>query len=173
VRRGRTWSNADKDETRPVAPRSVAEHKHHRKHKRDKASKKSKKAKKEKKEKREKKEKKAKKDKKHKHDKKARADVPAPLPGRMPTPAVGPRDQRDEAVRNEEVLNGTPDTTITEDDYFARNSEFRLWLQEERKTYFDDLTSDEAHRLFEKFVKKWNDGKLRSTRRQRSHGGEK
>jgi len=61
------------------------------------------------------------------------------------------------------VLNGTPDTTITEDDYFARNSEFRLWLQEERKTYFDDLTSDEAHRLFEKFVKKWNEGKLRST----------
>ena len=52
---------------------------------------------------------------------------------------------------------------LTEDDYFGRSSEFRLWLLEERQTYFDDLKGDESRRLFEKFVSRWNDGKLKST----------
>ena len=77
--------------------------------------------------------------------------------------AVGPRDIADETRRNEEPLDAVPEVMLTEDDYFARNSEFRLWLLEERKYYFGDLTSDASHALFEKFVAKWNAGKLKST----------
>ena len=49
---------------------------------------------------------------------------------------------------------------ISEDDYFAKSREFQLWLQEARSTFLDEISSEEAHRLFKKFVAKWNAGSL-------------
>lgn len=46
---------------------------------------------------------------------------------------------------------------ITEDDYFAKSAEFRLWLRQAKKKYFEDLSADEARRYFRKFVRAWND----------------
>ena len=113
-----------------------------------------------------KKDKKHKKDKKkhHKHGKhdKSEAHESGAALARAPTPSVGPRNVQDETMRNEEPLNEVPELKITEDDYFSRNSEFRLWLLEDRHVYFDDLKADEARRMFDKFVDKWNAGKLKS-----------
>ncbi|KAG0004236.1 hypothetical protein BGZ79_009902 [Entomortierella chlamydospora] len=47
--------------------------------------------------------------------------------------------------------------TISEDDYFAKSVEFRLWLRQAKKKYFEDLSSDDARRYFKKFVRAWND----------------
>ncbi|KAH7334637.1 hypothetical protein B0J17DRAFT_617691 [Rhizoctonia solani] len=49
---------------------------------------------------------------------------------------------------------------ISESDYFQKNSEFRLWLREERGKYFDELSGERARHYFRKFVKAWNRGKL-------------
>ncbi|KAH7926830.1 hypothetical protein BV22DRAFT_1008149 [Leucogyrophana mollusca] len=49
---------------------------------------------------------------------------------------------------------------ISESDYFLKNTEFRLWLKEEKSKYFDELSSDRARSYFRKFVKAWNRGKL-------------
>eukprot|EP00962_Isochrysis_galbana_P017182 scaffold4942_cov106-Isochrysis_galbana.AAC.1 len=49
---------------------------------------------------------------------------------------------------------------ITTDDYFRRAPEFQRWLQESRGQFLDELPSDEAHKLFSKFVSKWNGGDL-------------
>ncbi|KAG0248281.1 hypothetical protein BGZ95_008130, partial [Linnemannia exigua] len=50
--------------------------------------------------------------------------------------------------------------TISEDDYFTKSSEFRLWLRQSKKKYFEDLTADEARKYFKKFVRRWNDFEL-------------
>jgi hypothetical protein len=39
-------------------------------------------------------------------------------------------------------------------------SEFRYWLKSERGKYLDELTSEEAHKYFRRFVRRWNDGAL-------------
>ena len=39
-------------------------------------------------------------------------------------------------------------------------AEFNHWLQTERGTVFDSLTSKDSRRLFEKFAKAWNEGRL-------------
>ncbi|EQC36427.1 hypothetical protein SDRG_05884 [Saprolegnia diclina VS20] len=49
---------------------------------------------------------------------------------------------------------------ISRDDYFEKAREFRVWLKTDKKLYFEDLTSDDALQYFEKFVRRWNDGKL-------------
>eukprot|EP00771_Trimastix_marina_P001696 gnl/Trimastix_PCT/2787.p1 GENE.gnl/Trimastix_PCT/2787~~gnl/Trimastix_PCT/2787.p1 ORF type:complete len:310 (-),score=43.92 gnl/Trimastix_PCT/2787:39-968(-) len=49
---------------------------------------------------------------------------------------------------------------ISSSDYFTKNAEFRLWLLERKKIYFEDLSSDQSHKLFKKFVKRWNNGEL-------------
>ncbi|GBE77371.1 hypothetical protein SCP_0102440 [Sparassis crispa] len=49
---------------------------------------------------------------------------------------------------------------ISESDYFLKSDEFRIWLKDEKRKYFDELTSDKARRYFRKFVKAWNSGKL-------------
>ena len=49
---------------------------------------------------------------------------------------------------------------ISEDDYFTRTREFQQWLIDARSTFLDELSSDEARRLFKKFVSKWNTGAL-------------
>ncbi|KAJ2837438.1 hypothetical protein FBU31_001141 [Coemansia sp. 'formosensis'] len=50
---------------------------------------------------------------------------------------------------------------ISIDDYFRLNAPFRLWLRKEKHLYFDELTSDDAHRRFASFVRAWNAGRLR------------
>ncbi|KAL3663748.1 hypothetical protein V7S43_011163 [Phytophthora oleae] len=50
---------------------------------------------------------------------------------------------------------------ITEEDYFLRQTEFRVWLAQTKTKYVDDLSTDEATELFtHKFARKWNRGKL-------------
>ncbi|KAJ7687431.1 hypothetical protein B0H17DRAFT_1070196 [Mycena rosella] len=50
--------------------------------------------------------------------------------------------------------------TISESDYFRKGDEFRIWLKEEKRKYFDELSGDKARSYFRKFVKAWNKGKL-------------
>ncbi|KAF1777461.1 hypothetical protein GQ600_17096 [Phytophthora cactorum] len=50
---------------------------------------------------------------------------------------------------------------ITEEDYFLRQTEFRVWLAQTKNKYVDDLSTDEAMELFtDEFARKWNRGKL-------------
>lgn len=67
------------------------------------------------------------------------------------------------------------EVTITPDDYFVRNEEFRVWLKLDRRRYvalaflfwmtqqvrpFEELDSIQTHKYFEEFCEKWNDGEL-------------
>lgn len=45
---------------------------------------------------------------------------------------------------------------ISEDDYYTKSTEFRLWLRRAKKKYFEEMTADETRRYFKKFVKAWN-----------------
>ncbi|KNC99166.1 uncharacterized protein SPPG_05420 [Spizellomyces punctatus DAOM BR117] len=49
---------------------------------------------------------------------------------------------------------------INEDDYFVKSTEFQLWLRQEKKLFFNDLSGAETRTYFDKFVKRWNRGKL-------------
>lgn len=50
---------------------------------------------------------------------------------------------------------------ISEDEFFTKSEEFRVWLKLSKNVYFEDLSSKEAHKIFEKeFVKDYNKGKL-------------
>ncbi|KAI9919502.1 hypothetical protein PsorP6_017428 [Peronosclerospora sorghi] len=50
---------------------------------------------------------------------------------------------------------------ITNEDYFLRQTEFRVWLAQTKSKYVDDLSTEEATELFNvDFAKKWNRGKL-------------
>ena len=49
---------------------------------------------------------------------------------------------------------------LTEDDYFSKSREFRVWLREDRDVNFEDLSTEKAKKWFSKFVKVWNDGSL-------------
>lgn len=49
---------------------------------------------------------------------------------------------------------------LTSDDYFRRTHEYQRWLQESRGLFLEDIPSAEARALFEKFVERWNCGKL-------------
>ncbi|RDB19347.1 hypothetical protein Hypma_013401 [Hypsizygus marmoreus] len=49
---------------------------------------------------------------------------------------------------------------ISESDYFQKSDEFRIWLKDEKRKYFDELSGDRARSYFRKFVKAWNRGKL-------------
>ncbi|KAG2437588.1 hypothetical protein HYH02_011228 [Chlamydomonas schloesseri] len=49
---------------------------------------------------------------------------------------------------------------ITTDDYFRRHAEFAAFLAEERRTQFNELSSERSHELFEEFVRIWNEGRL-------------
>ena len=53
-------------------------------------------------------------------------------------------------------LPNTAEIQISEKDYFARAKEFKVWLFKKKKTFFEDLTSEQSHELFGKFVKDWN-----------------
>ncbi|KAG9308969.1 hypothetical protein JVU11DRAFT_11271 [Chiua virens] len=49
---------------------------------------------------------------------------------------------------------------ISESDYFLKNTEFRVWLKDEKHKYFDELSSEKARSYFRKFVRAWNKGRL-------------
>ncbi|KAJ1660944.1 hypothetical protein IWQ61_000205 [Dispira simplex] len=53
-----------------------------------------------------------------------------------------------------------PPMELTENDYYAKNPEFRRWLHRKKHMYFDELSSKENRRYFAKFVKAWNRGEL-------------
>ncbi|XP_071954854.1 uncharacterized protein [Antedon mediterranea] len=50
---------------------------------------------------------------------------------------------------------------ISKDDYYLKSTEFRIWLKEEKRIYFDELSSSKSRYYFKKFVKMWNKGRLR------------
>ncbi|KAL2632643.1 hypothetical protein R1flu_004122 [Riccia fluitans] len=49
---------------------------------------------------------------------------------------------------------------ISEDHYFVKSNEFATWLREDQGIYFSDLSSEDTHKRFLKFVDVWNAGKL-------------
>ncbi|KAG9298430.1 hypothetical protein G9A89_008694 [Geosiphon pyriformis] len=49
---------------------------------------------------------------------------------------------------------------ISEDDYYSKSTEFRIWLREEKEKYFDEMSSDQTRRYFRRFVRAWNKSKL-------------
>lgn len=49
---------------------------------------------------------------------------------------------------------------LTEDDYFSKSREFRVWLRENRDVNFEDLSTEKAKKYFSKFIVHWNDDKL-------------
>lgn len=51
---------------------------------------------------------------------------------------------------------------LSDADYFSKNNEFSTWLKDERDTFFSDLSSESARKLFAEFVKDWNDKTLDS-----------
>ncbi len=53
------------------------------------------------------------------------------------------------------AAGGGADSAISEEHYFAKNAELRVWLLE-KKVYFDELTGDEQKNYFKKFVVAWN-----------------
>lgn len=101
-----------------------------------------KKSKKDKREKRDKEDKKSKKDKKDRKDK---------------------RSHHDDDKAEDDASSALPEKDrISSSDYFARNVEFSLWLENEKRLYFSDLTADQARKFFDKFVSAWNKGTLPS-----------
>ncbi|KAF9549148.1 hypothetical protein EC957_004787 [Mortierella hygrophila] len=68
----------------------------------------------------------------------------------------GSESEEDEMVKKAKSMI----QTISEDDYFTKSSEFRLWLRQSKKKYFEDLTADDARKYFKKFVRRWNDFEL-------------
>ncbi|KAI0066566.1 hypothetical protein BV25DRAFT_1868232 [Artomyces pyxidatus] len=69
------------------------------------------------------------------------------------------RDSRERSKSPEVHLPGGAEP-ISDSDYFAKSVEFRVWLKDEKRKYFDELTGEKARKYFHKFVKAWNKGKL-------------
>ena len=69
----------------------------------------------------------------------------------------GKRHKKDKSEKSEATAEISVSNPISEDDYFAKSKEFQLWLHEARSTYLDEVSSEEARKLFKKFVAKWND----------------
>ncbi|CAD6911481.1 unnamed protein product [Tilletia controversa] len=51
-------------------------------------------------------------------------------------------------------------SAIGEDDFYQKAAEFKYWLRTSRKKYLDEMSSKEARKYFEKFVRRWNSGGL-------------
>ncbi|KAF8736849.1 hypothetical protein AX14_013783 [Amanita brunnescens Koide BX004] len=84
------------------------------------------------------------------------------MPHRSRSRSASPEGERDHsrsARRRDEDLPYDA-KSISESDYFLKSDEFRLWLREEKKKYFDELSGDRARSYFRKFIKAWNRGKL-------------
>lgn len=86
------------------------------------------------------------------------------------------KDHRDKDHRDKDRSHGDKDhrshdkhktpikvVQISEDDYFLKNEEFRVWLNTSRNTPFETLTTVNAREIFAgDFCKKWNRGSLAS-----------
>jgi hypothetical protein len=60
-----------------------------------------------------------------------------------------------------EVLNRPPNILLDpENDYFSQNQRFRLYLYRECGLTFDELSSNDARTIFQKFVQRYNSGEL-------------
>lgn len=73
------------------------------------------------------------------------------------------RDKK-ETKREKESSSSRPSVLpISIDEFFTKSEEFRVWLKLSKNTFFEDLTSKDARKIFEKdFVKDYNKGKLQS-----------
>lgn len=49
---------------------------------------------------------------------------------------------------------------LRQDDYFMRSAEFRTWLGESKGKYLDEVSSKDARRYFDRFARRWNEGRL-------------
>ncbi|KAJ9474446.1 hypothetical protein PHBOTO_004479 [Pseudozyma hubeiensis] len=49
---------------------------------------------------------------------------------------------------------------LTSEDYFIRSSEFKHWLSSSKQLYLDEISSASARRYFDRFVRRWNTGRL-------------
>ncbi|GAA5923155.1 hypothetical protein JCM3775_007448 [Rhodotorula graminis] len=49
---------------------------------------------------------------------------------------------------------------LSDDDYFLKATELKLWLYEDRGKKLDSLKTEDARRYFRKFVRAWNAGRL-------------
>eukprot|EP00842_Homolaphlyctis_polyrhiza_P004341 jgi/Hompol1/4908/HPOL_002087-RA len=70
------------------------------------------------------------------------------------------RDKERGKDRDRDRDREAPSTQIDEGDYYKKAAEFQTWLSEERSIRFGELKSKEARKLFDKFVRRWNKGKL-------------
>ncbi|CAE5964674.1 unnamed protein product [Arabidopsis arenosa] len=70
------------------------------------------------------------------------------------------KPKKKHAEGDHKLKEGIPELSM--EDYFSKNNEFATWLKEEKRTYFNDLTTEAARELFSRFVKRWNRGKLES-----------
>ncbi|KAI6120962.1 hypothetical protein EDD16DRAFT_1573863 [Pisolithus croceorrhizus] len=68
------------------------------------------------------------------------------------------RDRSRSPDRDEDLPEGV--SPISESDYFLKNSEFGIWLRDEKGKYFNELSGERARSYFRKFVKAWNRGRL-------------
>ncbi|CAA7062069.1 unnamed protein product [Microthlaspi erraticum] len=70
------------------------------------------------------------------------------------------KPKKKHAEGDHKLKEGIPE--LSSEDYFSKNNEFATWLKEEKRTYFNDLTTESARELFSRFVKAWNRGRLES-----------
>lgn len=68
------------------------------------------------------------------------------------------RSRKTDDVSSDEEFDGEI-IEISDKDYFNKAPQFRMWLKL-RKKFMDELSSDESHKLFSKFVRRWNKGSL-------------
>ncbi|KAI6015603.1 hypothetical protein EDC04DRAFT_572167 [Pisolithus marmoratus] len=73
-------------------------------------------------------------------------------------PSRKERDRSRTPDKAEDLPEGV--SPISESDYFLKNSEFSIWLKDEKGKYFGELSGERARSYFKKFVKAWNRGKL-------------
>ena len=60
---------------------------------------------------------------------------------------------------NHAVLDRFGVPPLTADEYFIRSSEFKAWLSTKSR-YLDEISSKDARRYFDRFVRRWNSGRL-------------
>lgn len=76
------------------------------------------------------------------------------------------RSHRDRDDRSDdEGDSGPPEGVddLSDDDYFLKATELKLWLYEEKGKKLDSLKTEDARRYFRRFVRAWNKGRLDGT----------
>ncbi|KAF9225205.1 hypothetical protein BS17DRAFT_778294 [Gyrodon lividus] len=73
-------------------------------------------------------------------------------------PSTRDRERSRSIERDYKLPDGV--SPISESDYFLKNTEFGVWLKDEKGKYFGELSGEKARSYFRKFVKAWNRGKL-------------